>query len=261
MDPATIEQLRSLGYLTGSSSPSTVIGRDGEINPRKYIVDWGRIEEGLMFYAKGRFADAANKFEGVLKSHPDTPLLYEYLGSCYERVGKSGEAERIYREALTRGLESSEFHLGLARISSTKGDSQAAEAELMTAIELDPLSVVAHHDLGDVYRGRGDFEKARQQYELALEINPSYFYSWNGLGMTLGSLKDDPGALAAFQQAVNVAPETPLPYMNLAVQLERMGRKAEARTAYQDFLSLARDDPDLTRERSVAEAALERLGS
>jgi tetratricopeptide (TPR) repeat protein len=261
MDPATVEQLRSLGYLTGSSAPSTVIGKDGEINPRKYIGDWDRIEEGLMFYAKGRFADAADRFEGVLKGHPDTPLLYEYLGSCYERVGKSGEAERIYREALTRGLESSEFHLGLARISMTKGSSQAAEAELRTAIELDPLSVVAHHDLGDVYRGRGDFEKARRQYELALEINPSYLYSWNGLGMTLGSMKDDQGALEAFHQAVNVAPESPLPYLNLAIQLERMGKRAEARAAYEEFLDLAAGKPDLDRERSLAESALERLES
>jgi tetratricopeptide (TPR) repeat protein len=261
MDPETVAQLRSLGYLTGSSTPRNVVGKDGEVNPRRFIADWERIEEALLSYAKGDFSDTAEKLESVLKSHPETPLLYEYLGSCYERLGKGGEAELIYREALTRGLESSEFHLGLARIAVSKGASQAAEEELLNAIELDPLSVVAHHMLGDVYRGRRDLEKAREQYQLALEINPAYVYAWNGLGMTLGSLRDDQGALEAFQEAVNVAPESPLPYMNLAVQLERMERIDEARSVYRTFLDLSEGREELNRERSLAEDALNRLES
>ena len=261
MDPETVEQLRSLGYLSGSSASSGAIGKDGEVNPRKFIGDWERIEEGLRYYVQDDFANAAERFASVLSAHPETRLLYEYLGSCYERSGKADEAEKVYRSALDMGLESSEFHLGLARISMEKGDSRAAEDELLNAIELDPLSVVAHHTLGDVYRGRKDFERAQEQYQLALEINPSYLYSWNGLGMTLGSQGDDAGALEAFQRAVEVSPESPLPYMNLAVQLERMDKEAEARSAYQEFLDLAHDDSDLTRERSLAEAALNRLGS
>ena len=261
VDPETVEQLRSLGYLTGASTPGAVIGRDGEVNPRKYIGDWEHIEKGLLSYARGDFGIAAERFSAVLKSHPDTPLLYEYLGSCYERLGKTAEAERIYREARSRGIESPEFHLGLARVSMEKGDSQAAEEELLNAIELDPLSVVAHHTLGDVYRGGKEFERAQEQYQLALEINPAYVYAWNGLGMTLGSLKDDHGALEAFQQAVNVAPQSPLPYMNLAVQLERMEQIDEARSAYRTFLDLSEGREELNRERSLAEAALDRLGS
>ncbi len=261
MDPETVEQLRSLGYLSGSSASSGAIGKDGEVNPRKFIGDWERIEEGLRYYVQDDFANAAERFESVLSAHPETRLLYEYLGSCYERSGKADEAEKVYRSALDMGLESSEFHLGLARISMEKGDSRAAEDELLNAIELDPLSVVAHHTLGDVYRGRKDFERAQEQYQLALEINPSYLYSWNGLGMTLGSQGDDAGALEAFQKAVDVSPESPLPYLNLAVQLERMGKTDDARSTYQEFLALADGKPDLNRERILAKSALERLGS
>ena len=261
MDPEIVEQLRSLGYLSGSSASSRVIGKDGEVNPRKFIGDWERIEEGLRYYAQDDYANAAERFEAVLRVHPETPLLYEYLGSCYERSGKADEAEKVYRSALDMGLESSEFHLGLARISMEKGDSRAAEDELLNAIELDPLSVVAHHTLGDVYRGRNDFKRAQEQYRAALGINPSYIYSWNGLGMSLGSQGDDAGALEAFQKAVDVSPESPLPYMNLAVQLERMGKTDDARSTYQEFLALADGKPDLGRERTLAKSALERLGS
>jgi len=259
IDPETVEQLRSLGYLSGSSASGAVIGKDGEVNPRKYIGDWERIEEGLRYYAQGDYANAAERFESVLEVHTETPLLYEYLGSCYERSRKTAEAERVYLSALDLGLESSEFHLGLARVSMAQGDDRKAEDELLTALDLDPLSVVGHHTLGDVYRSRKDLQKAAEQYRAALEINPSYLYAWNGLGMTLGSQGDDSGALEAFQQAVKVAPDSPLPYLNLAVQLERMGRIAEAKVSYEKFLSLAEGRSDLDRERALANAALDRL--
>ena len=261
MDPEIVEQLRSLGYLSGSSASSGVIGKDGEVNPRKYIGDWERIEEGLRYYAQDDFASAAVRFASVLRVHPETPLLYEYLGSCYERSGKAGEAEKVYRSALDLGLDSSEFHLGLARISLARGEGRAAEKELLKAIGSDPFSVVAQHTLGDVYRGRKDFNRAQEHYRAALGINPSYIYSWNGLGMSLGSQGDDNGALEAFQMAVDVSPESPLPYMNLAVQLERMERVDEARSAYRTFLDLSEGREELNRERSLAEAALDRLGS
>jgi arylsulfatase A-like enzyme/Tfp pilus assembly protein PilF len=260
VDPETIEQLRSLGYMVGSSTPGDVIGKDGEVNPRKFIGDWERIEEGLQYYAQDDFAKAAERFEAVLKVHPETPLLYEYLGSCYERLGKPSAAEQVYRKALAGGLESSEFHLGMARIAMEKGESRAAEKQLLTALDLDPLSVVGLHTLGDVYRGRRDFHSAQKHYRAALEINPSYVYSWNGLGMSLGSQGDDDGALEAFQKAVDVSPESPLPYMNLAVQLERMGKTYEARTNYQKFLARSEELSDLARERTLATQALQRLG-
>ena len=261
LDPETVEQLRSLGYLTGSSTSGASSGEGSGVSPRENVAAWQQIEVGLRYYAQGDFSAAAQRFEAVLKTHPETPLLYEYLGSCYQRSGRNDEAETVYRKALNRGLESSEFHLGLARIFMARGDDRLAEKELLAAVDLDPLSVVGHHTLGDLYRRQKGFERAQEQYRTALEINPSYVYSWNGLGMTLGSLKDDSGALEAFRQAVKVAPESPLPHMNLAVQLEHMGRVDEAHSAYQEFLALANGRADLDRERALAEAALKRLES
>jgi len=228
MDPETVEQLRSLGYLSGAS-PSDVVGGEGSgVSPRDNVGAWEQIEVGLQYYAQGDFPSAAQRFETVLDSHPKTPLLYEYLGSSYERSGRNGEAERVYRDALGKGIESSEFHLGLARIAIGRGNDALAEKELLAVLDLERLSVVGHHTLGDLYRRQKEFKKAQEQYRSALEINPSYLYAWNGLGMTLGSLRDDPGALEAFRQAVSVAPESPLPYLNLASQLDQIGKIAEA---------------------------------
>ena len=259
LDPESMEQLRSLGYMAGSSAPGVEIGEKAKVSPRHHIGDWELIEEGLRHYAAGEFERSAQRFESVLESHPGTTLLYEYLGSSYERMGSFAEAQKVYRRALDAGLQSSEVHLGLARISIAKGEGSVAEKELLAAIELDPMSVVGHHTLGDLYRSRQDLPNAERQYRAALDINPSYVYAWNGLGMTLGGRGDDAGALLAFQRAVAAAPESPLPYMNLAVQLERMGRTIDARTAYQYFLSLAAGHPDLARERTLAETALKRL--
>ena len=39
---------------------------------------------------------------------------------------------------------------------------------------MDPSSVVAHYDLGNLYRAAGDLTLAAENYRAALAVNPKY---------------------------------------------------------------------------------------
>jgi Flp pilus assembly protein TadD len=63
------------------------------------------------------------------------------------------------------------------------GNLEAAESNLLLAIESNPNHPIAHNELGIVYRETGRFNEARRSYEAALAIYPSYHYARRNLAV------------------------------------------------------------------------------
>jgi arylsulfatase A-like enzyme/Tfp pilus assembly protein PilF len=258
LDPEAIAKLRTLGYLS-SSAPAPAATEEGSaIDPKSKMADWGRIQRGIFEFSSGDYGAAASIFEEVSATNSDVLLVYDYLGSSHMGLEQWSQAERVYREALAKGLESASFHLDLGLIHEQRGEVVPAMRELRAALALDSGNVTARFHLGNLLRRAGRTEQAAGQYRQAIEINPDYVYAWNGLGMTLATAGRHPEALAAFRRVVEIDPDGARGYYNLAVQLERMRHPAEAAAAYEDFLSRALGD-ELSAERAQAAAAIERL--
>jgi choline-sulfatase len=253
VDVATAARLRSLGYLTTATPPSPA-----PIDPKERIAVWEGLQRAVDLYGRGEFAAAAVDFAAVLRSERQMPLAYEYLGAAYMRLERRDEAERVYEEALRRGIESPAIRLDLGLIQRGRGAAERAEAEWLRALELDPAQVTALFDLGELYRASGRREEAEARFRAAVAINPDYVYAWNGLGRVLAEARPE-DALAAFERAVELAPNEPRGELNLAVQLERMGRRDAARQAYARCLDLVAGGGPAEVSRAAA-AGLRRLG-
>ena len=256
-DPAAVEKLRSLGYL--SASPPAPRRSAQPVDPKTKIAVWERLQLAMAQFGSGDFRAAAATLRKVVASEPDIPLLYETLGSSFMRLEEWSNAERVYRRALERGLDSAALRVDLGLIHAQRGDFLGAERELLAALSLDQLSVAAHYRLADLYRSRRRHGEAVEHYRQALAVNPRYVYAWNGLGRALAALSRNDEALAAFEKAVAVAPSAE-GFFNLGVQLEHMDRKQQALTAYQKCLSLSVEEPLLARQRERAAEAIRRLG-
>ncbi len=63
------------------------------------------------------------------------------------------------------------------------GDLDAAEENLLLALEHNFNHPIAHNELGIVYRKTGRFAEARQAYENALAIYPGYHYARRNLAV------------------------------------------------------------------------------
>ncbi|MGB6369259.1 MAG: sulfatase-like hydrolase/transferase [Thermoanaerobaculia bacterium] len=260
LDPEAVAKLRSLGYLSSPGpGPPTAEGGSA-IDPKSKMADWERIQIGIFEFSRGNYTAAASIFEDVSATNGNVLLVYDYLGSSYMRLEQWSRAERVYREALARGLESARFHLDLGLIHEQRGDPVPAMRELRAALALDSYDVTARFHFGNLLRRAGRIEQAAEQYRQAVEINPDYVYAWNGLGMTLAKTGRHSEALAAFRRVMEIDPDGARGYYNLAVQLERMRRPAEALAGYQDFLIRAEGE-GLSAERAQATAAIQRLRS
>ena len=63
------------------------------------------------------------------------------------------------------------------------GDLEAAERNLLTAVELNAEHPIAHNELGILYRKTGRFAEARRSYERALAIYPGYHFARRNLAI------------------------------------------------------------------------------
>jgi arylsulfatase A-like enzyme/Tfp pilus assembly protein PilF len=257
LDPQVEARLRSLGYLGGSRASRVTPSAD----PKTKMETWDRIQLALAQFALGDLGAAVATLEKLLETERDIPLLYEYLGTSYLRLEQWEKAERINRQALSRGIESASLRAEMGLLALRRGEPERAKRELEAALQADGLNVAAHHRLGDLYRGARRYEEAVEHYRRAVAINPDYVYSWNGMAMALAAANRNEEALAAFREAVRIDPEAPLARFNLAVQLERMDRPGAARSEYEHFLRLSDGERGLDRERQRAAEAARRLGS
>ncbi|MDH3373676.1 MAG: tetratricopeptide repeat protein [Gammaproteobacteria bacterium] len=78
-------------------------------------------------------------------------------------------------------LSAPRIDLGIAYHLAAKLD--AAESNLLVALDLNPDHPIVHNELGIVYRKNGRFAEARRSYEAALAIYPGYHYARRNLAI------------------------------------------------------------------------------
>lgn len=145
------------------------------------------------------------------------------------------------RKAITTALRlnpgNAEVQIEYARISSYFGDVEASVAAARKALELDPVSLFAHHFLGHVlYFGRR-YDEAIPIFRDVLNLDPQYPRPRYTLGMCL-YMK---GEVAAALKEVENEPLSWMRNSGTAIVLHRLGRTAEAQ-AYLE--RLVREDDE-----------------
>ena len=111
-----------------------------------------------------------------VKSDYDTALDYLEQGRHEEGIA--------LLEAVADGapqLSAPRIDLGIAYHRA--GNLEAAETNLLLALESNPDHPIAHNELGIVYRKAGRISEARQSYEAALAIYPGYHFARRNLAV------------------------------------------------------------------------------
>jgi Flp pilus assembly protein TadD len=112
----------------------------------------------------------------------DVRADYETALSYLEQ-GRHDEGIELLEQVAEAAPELSAPRIDLGIAQHRAGDLEAAESNLLLALESNPDQPVAHNELGIIYRKTGRFEEARKSYESALDVYPGFHFARRNLAI------------------------------------------------------------------------------
>lgn len=201
-------------------------------------VTWDQLATNSFVGFKEGIDNATAAASRAIALAPDLADAHMSLGRVllHYRLDQLG-ARKAITTALRLNPGNAEVQIEYARISSYFGDVEASVAAAKKALELDPVSLFAHHFLGHVlYFGRR-YDEAIPIFRDVLNLDPQYPRPRYTLGMCL-YMK---GEVAAALKEVENEPLSWMRNSGSAIVLHRLGRTAEAQ-AYLE--RLVREDDE-----------------
>jgi choline-sulfatase len=238
VDARTLDQLKSLGYLSGFAARTYDLTGQGP-DPKDRV---GILK--LLALAEDPNAHTPDPrriefLQQAVKEDPANQDLYYQLGARYEKAGRYGEATNLYRAALARGIEDGRLHSRIADLLVRSGKKDEAIPEYERASQLNPSDSESQTNLSLAYLEKGRLPDAERVFKWVLTTDPVSAAAYNGLGLIAIQRQDAASARGYFEKAVQLDPDLIEAQLNLGLIYRMAGEGAKARTCFEAFLAKA----------------------
>jgi tetratricopeptide (TPR) repeat protein len=181
-----------------------------EADPSSEFLTSGLAE---LYVKTGRIRDAVLQAQEILKRDPNNLEAHKLLGRIYLRSlgdmpGSGNGSDNVLKLAIEQYEEivkiepnNIDDHMLLGRLYRLNNDLQKAEAELKTAVKLDPDSEEAVTTLALLYTDEGDTARALQVLSAVPDTGRSAKL-YSALGATYEQRKDYKAAIDAYKHAI-----------------------------------------------------------
>ena len=238
IDQRTLAQLKSLGYLGGSSQKEYALTGQG-IDPK----DRTEVLKLLHFGVHSSLPAArriAMLREAVAKD-PANPALYSNLGDLYMGAGQPGEAMKLYQDGLAKGIRNAWLYSRLGQLNLRQGKKAEAIPLFETAARLNPSDYESLQNLAAAYRETGRLADAERVLQSILQSGEEFGAAYNEMGMVAYQKGDVNSAQGYFEKAARLDAAYQL---NLARLYKASGDSTRARAAFEAFLAAKGSSPE-----------------
>jgi len=125
---------------------------------------------GEFYLYKSNVEKAIQEFEFEQKLNPGYAGTYDRLGDSYSRIGKYDESERALQRAILLDATATGPYILMGKVLVKKKEYASAINYLQKALRMDPSNYMAHHLMGETYRGLGLTEDAERELKRAEEL-------------------------------------------------------------------------------------------
>ena len=237
----TLAQLKSLGYLGGSSARGYALTGKG-IDPKDRIAVLKLLYLAVSPEAGTPSSQHVALLVRALAEDPANPTVIYHLGDEYRKSGHAGEEMKLYQDGIGRGLRNGWLLSRLGFLYLQQGNKDEAIAAYEKAAQANPSDVESLTDLGMAYFETGKLADAERVFQWSLATDDKYAPAYNGLGMVSIQKQDLGAARDRFEKAVHFDPDLLEAQLNLGRVNKIMGFTAEARKCFETFLAKAPRD-------------------
>lgn len=232
---AMVSAALKAGGLDGALALADQLGRDPANMP---AARWLR---GDALMATGRFADAANIYNGDLRAEPSTAGVLR-LVTALSSSGRADQSTQILRDWMNRNPDDALAADALAGLDLVARRFFEAEKQLTIVLRQRPSDPNALNNLAWVYQQRND-SRARAVAQKSYLLNPSP-ESADTLGWILVTTGNPAIGLALLRQANIQLPRDPTVAYHLAVAMKETGKRADAAKVLRPFILSAAEFDD-----------------
>jgi Tfp pilus assembly protein PilF len=180
---------------------------------------------------------------------------YEDLAVFYRGRGEKELAAKYFLLSALHDSLNSRRWVSVADMFQSIGNEEEATAAYEKAIQLNTRIISPYVNLGFYYGRRDMVDEAIELWKKALTIDTTMSTAAYNIGTTLlNKRRDFEGALPWLQQTLRMDSTHALAYQNAGVCTYNLGRYDEMRYYWAKFLSLAPNNPDAERIRTILEA-------
>jgi tetratricopeptide (TPR) repeat protein len=231
MDSHTMQQLRSLGYLGGSTPQGAEL--TGKGTDPKDRLDVLRLLH-LAVHSGAPLPQRVSMLRKAIAEDPTNPTLYNNLGNLYAEAGRPAEAMGLYQDALHKGVSAAWLYSRMGSLYLRQGNKADAIASLEAAARLNPSDYESLENLAVAYRAAGRIDDSERVLNSILKSGEEYAPAYNELGMAAYQKGDTAAAQGYFEKAARIDPTYQL---NLGRFYKMAGDNTRARTAFEAFLA------------------------
>jgi len=203
------------------------------------------IKLGDAYRDAGRARDGIAWFEAERSKHPKTPEIHAALGSLLLKEGKSDAAEAELLESLNLDPTLSEPLSELHTIYKETPRMLTIEPIVRKGLELNDKSLVHLNWMGLIYEWKRDIPHAEETFKRALSIDPDYAPTMANLGALYGRNGRLQEAVDVLNRAVVKDPDNLESWVNLGAAQGRLGHSREAITALETARAKGASSPTL----------------
>jgi Flp pilus assembly protein TadD len=189
-------------------------------------------EEAKRHAAEGRYTNAIELYQQVLRRDPENVRARNNLGFAYDCRGEFDLAINEYVQALELEPRNVQVYCNLGAVYGERGWYEKAEEVLKQALRLDPKNAEAHCNLGIVYCKKGMYHLATAELKRAVELEADYVQAFYYLGECFNHLDRHDEAIAAFERALQGQPHSQKAYYNLGILYDKKKMPERAKAMY-----------------------------
>jgi len=238
LDMEKLRELRSLGYVGGSTAKPLTGDAPGAADPKKRVMFFTTIIHATELAEDGRFRESNELLEEAATEDPKA-YLPPFL------LGENALAQRQFRDAIGHYSRALEFNprydlaaMGMGHAALEGGDPAGAVKAFRWALELNPRNYVVKLAMAHAFEQLNRLGDAATLEKDVLASHPEDGKANSDYGVTLVRLRQYPEALAALEKAVLLGYRAAVTYNFLGTARLAAGYKAEAVRAYEEAIHL-----------------------